>query len=153
MAFVIPLEVEATLPGFFITGVPPTASPQAVINEGPPEQGIWDRVIKNNQPWSVTFHYRVGGPVSDAMGPAKWSLNVHLLSLSGGQNKTINQTVAYTQSQGDDNYDVPLSISPGSVKDGLYKLNVSIEVQSTPAGSIIPVTLFGDGPMMKFYTP
>jgi hypothetical protein len=152
MAYSFELHVEETLPGFVISPVAPHPYPLCVINENAPA-GLPDRIIKRNQSWTVGFKWRVEGPVSDAMGPFNWRLSVHLLKLDGSGGVTWSQSTneAYrTGVAGADDYDKTISVAAGAVPDGLYKLYASIDVQS-PA--IVPVTMMGDGPMMKFYTP
>jgi len=149
------LNVEETLAEFDIAGVPPRPNPQCVLNEINP-QGLPDRIIKNNQPWNVGFHWRVSGHTSDAIGPCDWKLNVYLLKLNapGGANVVATKSVPYKVTEGQDDYDETIEIHAGEVPDGMYKLYTSVDVENPgPAQPIIPVTLFGEGPVMKFYTP
>ena len=155
MTYPFDMAVEGALPGFFITGINPIANPQSVINEKPP-MGLLDKIIEKKQAWDVTFNWCVGGPVADAMGPCQWRLCVYLLRLSapGGailvNNPPTGTLVNYnTGTPGPDNYSVKVPIKAGAVPDGVYELHTSVDIVS---GAIIPVTLFGDGPTMKFYT-
>lgn len=158
MALPIKLDVEGGLPGFFIQGVPPEATPLCVLNEGGPPVQLFDRIIKwDDQPWDITFHWQVGGPVADALGPFNWVLNVYLLKLSPpGGSIVVPPTpfkVPYkVGTQGPDNYNVKVQFNPGKqikgLDPGVYELHTSIDNDS-PA--VLPITLFGDGPCMKFY--
>jgi hypothetical protein len=139
------------LPGFVVSQVPGEQWPACVLNENPPE-GLFDTAIKHTQSWSVTFKWRTYGVTSDAMGPAIWHMKVYLDKLSGpgGAQLVRELKVPYKITSGPDNYSYPVEIPAGAVADGVYKLYTAVDLES-PA--IVPVTLFGEGPLMKFYTP
>ena len=148
------LEVENTLTDFYVRGIPAAVNPECVLSEAAPSQGLPDRIIKNTQAWDVTFKWQVDGPTALAMGPCNWLLNVYLLKLSGGGGAVQaapTTTVPYAVGNPiPDNYIVTINIPASAVPVGLYKLYTSVEIQS-PA--VIPVTMFGEGPVMKIYKP
>ena len=158
MSFPFKLEVEGGLPGFFIQGVPPNTIPTCVLYEENPPAPLFDRIIRwDNQPWDVTFHWQVGGPVADALGPFNWLVNVYLLKLSGPGGAMVVPPTPVKQAYkvgtpGPDNYEVKIEFPPASkikgLDPGVYELHTSIDNDS-PAN--LPITLFGDGPSMKFY--
>jgi hypothetical protein len=143
------LEVEETLPGFNVTRLPPESTPVAILNENAP-QGLFDRIIKHDQAWSVTTRFRVGGVVSDAIGPGTWTLTACLVSLCGGADASFTTTQPYSVAPGPDDYSIVVNVPAGGVADGVYKLYVSIDLDT---GATVPVTMFAEGPMVKFYTP
>ena len=148
------LNYEETLPGFSILPIGAETSPLCIINENPPA-GLLDRVIQNTQDWTVDFHWRVEGVASDAMGPFDWELSAYLLLLSGPGGVTWSQSMAvpYLMTSGGDDYSHTMNISAGVVPDGLYRLHTTVIVKHPAPLPIIPVTLFGDGSTMQFYTP
>jgi len=151
MAYPFNMEVEVALPCFSIRGVPPQANPQCVINEGP-ETGLPDRIIRTNQPWNVHFHWCVEVPESEPGGVwCDWRCDVYLLKLSapGGAQLVGSKKVPYnTGVPGPQYYDVVVPIAPNQVQAGMYELHTSVDILGPV---IIPVALFGNGPMMKFY--
>jgi len=160
MAYPFKLEVEGGLPGLSIgpSTTTPYSTPQCVLYEQNPPAPLFDRIIRwDDQVWDVSFHWQIGGPVSDALGPFNWLLNVYLLKLSGpGGAMVVPPTptkVPYrVGTVGPDNYDINVQFKPGkeipNLAPGMYELHTSIDNDS-PA--VLPITLFGDGPCMKFY--
>lgn len=154
MPYPFKLEVGIGLPGLVVSGVNPRPDPQCVLNEHLP-QGLLDRVIKNDQAWDVTFYWNVSGLVAEAIGPFDWNCCVYLLCLSnqGGVSFSKYQQAPY-KTGADSDYIVKVDIPPttqGGVPVGMYKLYTSIDVIHSPA--VLPVTMFGEGPTMKFYKP
>ena len=147
------LVCEETLPGFMIGAVGSDAWPCFILNESSPE-GEPDTIIKNDQEWTVDFRWNCSGATSNAMGPFDWRLSVFLLCLSGGGGVTWSRSenVPYaTGTPGADDYTHRMIIPAGAVPDGMYRLFTSVDVEDTAA--IVPVTMDGEGPIMKFYTP
>jgi len=154
MTLTIPLQVEADLQGFSIKAVPNHPNPECVLNEHTPT-GLFDTVIKDNQDWDVTFYWRVDGATANAMGPFNWILSLHLLRLNQpGGVWSVSRSVAYAVGNPiPDDYSETITVPAsknGGVPLGLYKLHATIDIQSQ---SVVPVTLFGEGPIMKFYKP
>lgn len=151
MAYSFPMDFETTLaPGFAINPVAPDATPRCVINETGPV-GLPDRAIQNTQTWNVTFRWNVSGGASDLLGPTNtWNLRVFLLNLSGGANQSRNQSEPYLAGAGADNYTPVVNFAAGAIPNGMYKLFTSVDLVT---GGVEPITLFGEGPVMKFYTP
>lgn len=145
------LDYEETLPGFDVSGAPGEATPVFVLNENAPE-GMPDRVIKNTQSWSVNFKWRISGVTADAIGPATWNIRAYLdrLATGGGSLMAGASSFAYKTAAGPDDYDQTISIMAGSVPDGVYKLYVAASLDTA---ATVPVTFFGEGPVMRFYTP
>ena len=143
------LDVEETLPGFSVTNVPPETDPVVILNENAP-QGLFDRIIKNSQSWSVTTRFRVAGIVSDAIGPGTWTVTASLLNLGGGPNHSVNTSVPYSLAPGADDYSISINVPAGAVPNGVYKLYISVDMDTS---ATVPVTMSAEGPMMKFYTP
>lgn len=145
------LEFEETLPGFDVSGIPGEATPVFILNESAME-GMPDRVIKNTQSWSVAFKWRISGVTADVIGPGTWNIRAHLdrLSSGGGALMAGASSFAYKTAAGPDDYDQTITIAAGSVPDGVYKLYV---VVSLDTAATVPVTFFGEGPVMRFYTP
>jgi len=149
MTFKFRLDTEETLPGFAITRTPPETVPVAILNENAPV-GLFDRIIKNDQGWSVRARFRVFGITSDAIGPGNWTLTACLLSLCGGSSTSFTATQPYSVATGPDDYNINVNVQAGAVTDGLYRLYVSVDLDT---GATVPATLSGAGPIMKFYTP
>ena len=149
MTIKLVLDTEVTLPNFAINNIPPETDPVAILNEDAPE-GLFDRIIKNSQSWSVTARFRVVGIVSDAIGPGTWTISASLLNLSGGANKQFQATQPYSVAPGPDDYVIAINIPAGAVPNGLYKLHISIDLDTA---ATVPVTMSAEGPVMKFYTP
>ncbi len=143
------LDVEETLPGFSVANIPPDPTPVVILNENTP-QGLPDRIIKDGQSWSLTTKFRVVGITADAIGPGTWTLSAHLLNLDGGIDQTISTTQPYALTIGADDYIIVLNVPAGAVPVGLYKLYISVDLDTAAA---VPVTMSAEGPMMKFYKP
>jgi len=158
MPYSVPLQLEADLQGFFIQSHPNRPnSPEVVINENLP-RGLYDTVIKDSQAWDVTFYWRIDGDTANAMGPFNWVLNVYLLRLSPPAGVWQASKVVPFKVGDPVPDDYAESINIPAYKDdpahgvptGLYDFHASIDIQSQ---AVVPVTLMGDGPMMKFYKP
>ncbi len=150
MPYPFPLEVEvADIPDFIISNIPPETTPVAILNEDAVE-GLPDRIIQNDQGWSVTTKFKVAGAVSDLIGPGTWTVHACLINLCDGTAAPFDATQPYSVAVGPDDYEIKVSVPAGAVTDGIYKLHVSVDLDT---GATVPVSLFGEGPMMKFYTP
>jgi len=159
MTYPFQLEFEEVLPGFNIgpnqskpTPLYPTA--MCVINEQP-QIPLKDRVIQDSQAWDITFYWRVWGVVSNAITPDHWDCNIYLLRLDKPGVWSKTQPLAYSvATPGPDDYmkqiTVPPSNTAGGVPLGVYKLHTSVDLIGT---GIYPVTMVGEGPVMKFYKP
>lgn len=90
------------------------------------------------------------GVVADAIGPGTWTVSAHLLNLSGGANELLSATQPYSVAPGPDNYTIAVNVPAGAVADGLYKLYISVDLDTA---ATVPVTMTAEGPVMKFYTP
>lgn len=145
-----PMDFETALaPGFAINPVGGDATPRCVINESAPV-GLAHRAIQTTQQWTVTFRWGVSGGTSDLLGPgSRWDVSVFLVCLSGGANQSRTLAVPYAVGAGSDDYTPVVTFAAGAVPVGVYKLYTSVDLRT---GGVAPITLFGEGPLMKLYT-